>query len=119
MVDIGLGLDGVRRLLLQIHHVLEGDVLPRLGRYRQSADVLGRQEALGDSREQVDSGGYRAQEDEEHDRLCPEAEIKRGAIGAKEPAEKPIVVLDLFAMLGVALAFAAAWQAAAEHGGQR
>ena len=87
MRDIGRLGEHVGDLGLQGIHRLEGNVLARQRRHLQLADILEREEALGDRVELIDRERHRAEKHREHHDVEAEAELERAAIAAKHGVE--------------------------------
>ena len=68
--------------LLQAIHVVERDVLARLGRTEQNAGVLLREESFGNDDEQIAGGDHRADEGEQ-----------RGEAVAQHKIDAPLVAV--------------------------
>lgn len=85
--DIRILQDHIAHLAQQLHHLLWGGILRRLGKCRNHSGILDREEAFGNSNEhdrrQCDGG----EENAERDRLMAQHDVKRAPVEGQHGIE--------------------------------
>jgi hypothetical protein len=92
--DRRIGAQHLDDAVLQRDHRRERDVLGRLGRDADLADVFLREEALGDRHEQPRRRDEREQRDEEDHDAMPQGDVERTRVGAEQRLEAALERAD-------------------------